>query len=585
MNKTCKQCQKEFIVEDDDLEFYKKISPTFDGPEGAPLGGKVFEIPSPTLCRECRSQRRLVWRNEKKLYKRKSDLSDKSTISVFSPDKPYKIFTQDEWSSDAWDPMEYGQDYDLDESFFSQFDRLYKKVPKAALVNINNENSDYLSYARGNKDSYLLFSAIDNEDCHYSTNIDNCQSSVDSLMVTECNLCYEAVDSQNCYECRYIQECRECVNSAHLFDCKECDHCLFCSGLRHKSYYAFNEKISKEEFEELSKNLEDKTNLGKFQIIKKNTPRRCAKILKSENVSGDNIANSKNCRVIFDTYGCEECAYLARSVKASNCFDCDYAMANYCMEGLDVDQNASKNIFCVSCWYGSNVYYSINCYSSNNLFGCVGLRHKEYCIFNKQYSKEEYEKKVGEIIVKMQEAGEWGEFFPMSISPFGYNETVANEYFNLDKESAEKLGAKWQDDDFGLKFDGPFYEPKKDIQIYAENEKERQELLNGILKCEISGKPFKITPQELALYIKMKVQIPTKHYDVRYQERFDSRNPRKLWHRKCMNEGPSFASTFAKATVDKKATDGRCPNEFETTYAPDRPERVFCESCYQKSVI
>ncbi len=29
--KTCKQCQKEFEVSDEDLEFYKKISPTFDG--------------------------------------------------------------------------------------------------------------------------------------------------------------------------------------------------------------------------------------------------------------------------------------------------------------------------------------------------------------------------------------------------------------------------------------------------------------------------------------------------------------------------------------------------------------------------
>ena len=125
-------------------------------------------------------------------------------------------------------------------------------------------------------------------------------------MITECNLCYEAVDSQNCYECSNIQECRECVNSAYLFDCKECDHCFFCTGLRRKSYYAFNEKISKEEFEELSKELTSKANLNKFQIIKKNTPRRCAKVLKSENVSGDNIANSKNCRVIFDTYGCED---------------------------------------------------------------------------------------------------------------------------------------------------------------------------------------------------------------------------------------------------------------------------------------
>ena len=28
-----------------------------------------------------------------------------------------------------------------------------------------------------------------------------------------------------------------------------------------------------------------------------------------------------------------------------------------------------------------------------------------------------------------------------------------------------------------------------------------------------------------------------------------------------------------------------CPNEFETTYSPDRPEIVYCEQCYQQEVV
>ncbi len=27
-----------------------------------------------------------------------------------------------------------------------------------------------------------------------------------------------------------------------------------------------------------------------------------------------------------------------------------------------------------------------------------------------------------------------------------------------------------------------------------------------------------------------------------------------------------------------------CQNEFETSYAPDRPEIVYCERCYQQEV-
>jgi hypothetical protein len=55
---------------------------------------------------------------------------------------------------------------------------------------------------------------------------------------------------------------------------------------------------------------------------------------------------------------------------------------------------------------------------SSNLFGCIGLRGKEYCILNKQYTKEEYETLVPKIIEKMKADGEWGEFFHQRISPF-----------------------------------------------------------------------------------------------------------------------------------------------------------------------
>ena len=564
IKKSCRQCNSEFTIEDADLEFYKKISPTF--------AGKTFEIPPPTLCPECRSQRRMVWRNEKKLYKRKSDLSQKEIISTLSPDKPYKVYDQDEWWSDKWDAMEYGLDYNSNKSFFEQYHDLYEKVPKINLINVNHENSDFLSFARGNKNSYLLFSAIDNEDCFYSTNIDNCKSCVDCLLLVQCTSCYEAIESQDCFNCQHIQECRECSDCSNLYDCKECDHCLFCSGLRRKSYHAFNKPIEKEEYTKLLEKIHAPENLARFKIILGNTPRRCAKILKSEDVTGDNISNCKNCRNIFDTYGCEDCAYLIRSVKCNSTLDCNYTMANYCLEGLDIDENGNRNLYALSCWSSNDILYSTNCHASNNLFGCAGLRHKQYCILNKQYSKDEYEKITANIIEKMQKDGEWGEYFPVSLAPFGYNETVANEYFPLDKEGASKLEAKWQDNDFSPKYEGPYIEPKN-IDEYIKSAEEAEKLLSGVIKCEVSGKPFKLMPQEFKFYIENKIPIPTKHYDVRHAERFNKRNPLKLYKRECMCEESGHSH------------EGRCKNEFETTYAPDRKERVYCESCYQKTVI
>ena len=38
------------------------------------------------------------------------------------------------------------------------------------------------------------------------------------------------------------------------------------------------------------------------------------------------------------------------------------------------------------------------------------------------------------------------------------------------------------------------------------------------------------------------------------------------------------------STKNEKKTCQNCKKEFETSYAPDRPEIVYCESCYNKEV-
>jgi hypothetical protein len=104
------------------------------------------------------------------------------------------------------------------------------------------------------------------------------------------------------------------------------------------------------------------------------------------------------------------------------------------------------SLFDSTCGYGDHVILSYLCPQNvSNLFLCVGLRNKSYCILNKQYTKEEYEELVPRIIEKMMTTPlrqgfegqmEWGEFFPTSLSPFGYNETVAQEYFPMMREEA-----------------------------------------------------------------------------------------------------------------------------------------------------
>jgi len=208
------------------------------------------------------------------------------------------------------------------------------------------------------------------------------------------------------------------------------------------------------------------------------------------------------------------------------------------------------------CWYDDSVFYSIECFNSKNLFGCAGLKNKQYCIFNKQYSKEEYEKLAGRIIEHMQKTGEWDEYLRPEVCTMKYNETIANEYFPLDRSTAIEQGWEWWDKPEISLYKGPHAEVPENIKDISDD------ICNKILKSEKSGKLYKIIPQELRFYMENGLPVPLKSPDERHLERLARRNPYKLWSRNC----------------------AKCGTEIQTTYAPDRPEKVYCEKCYLKEI-
>jgi hypothetical protein len=211
------------------------------------------------------------------------------------------------------------------------------------------------------------------------------------------------------------------------------------------------------------------------------------------------------------------------------------------------------------------------------------VQKKQYCIFNKQYTKEEYEALVSKIIQHMNEMPyvdkrgriyRYGEFFPSELALFAYNESLAFSDFPLTKEQAIAEGYTWQESE------------EKDYKITLEPEAipdNIKDVTDDIIKesvgCAHRGKcsckcttAFKITKQELDFYRTNDLPIPRLCHNCRHVRRSKNQRPLKLWHRRCM--------------CDKQHTQhsGRCPNEFETSYAPDRPEIVYCESCYNNEV-
>ena len=110
-----------------------------------------------------------------------------------------------------------------------------------------------------------------------------------------------------------------------------------------------------------------------------------------------------------------------------------------CVESLTSFQVYSKLLFCANgVTHSSNMIYCRACKNCSDCFACVGLQHKQYCLFNTQYSKGVYEQLVEKVLSHMMGTKEWGEFFDPSVSLFGYNETVAQEYFPLTSEEALK---------------------------------------------------------------------------------------------------------------------------------------------------
>lgn len=245
--KVCRHCRGSFPITDKDLEFYDKVSPTF--------GGKKYSIPTPTLCPDCRQQRRLVWRNERKLYKRRCDATGKDIVSIYSPDKPYKVYHQDVWVSDRWDPMEYGRSFDFGVPFFEQIQALSLDVPQMGLAAFNNENAPYANFVADSRNVYLSPDTIESNNVYHSTTIKRVEDGVDLLDVTDSQNCYECVSSERLYGCHYCGWSHNCSNSLYLFDCQNIQFGLFCAGIRDKKYCVLNQEVGKEEYDAIRAEL------------------------------------------------------------------------------------------------------------------------------------------------------------------------------------------------------------------------------------------------------------------------------------------------------------------------------------------
>jgi Zn ribbon nucleic-acid-binding protein len=560
MIKICRTSGQPFEITDDDLKFYEKMG-----------------VPPPTLCPEERQRRRLAWRNERNLYHRTCDATGKKIISMFSPEKPFPVYCNDYWWSDQWDARDYGKDFDFTRPFFEQFYSLLLRAPRFNLYAPFSQNSEYTNHSYRNKDCYLIFNTAHNENVYYSSNlIYKCQDCSDCMTIERSQLLYESMYVKNSFQSIFLFHSSGCRDSAFLFDCRNCADCFLCSNLRNKQYYFKNKPFSEPEYKKLiseyhlgNHNQVEMLKKSFYEYLRSTSIHRNLYMENSEDCSGDYIFHSQNVAHSFYADKCKKISYCYDALENTNCMDTYESSLNCEFQYECYASNESNTMkFCALSQFSHNLEYCDCCFSCSNCFACIGLKNAQYCILNKQYSKEEYFTLREKIIEHMKktplnppltrgrQAMEWGEFFPIELSPFAYNETVAQEYFPLTKEEALQKGYRWKDDEPGAKYDGPKVEIPETIAETPDD------ICNQILTCETCSKNYRIVKPELAFYRKMNLPVPHNCPDCRHKARMALRNPRKLWKRNCDN----------------------CGVDMETTFSPERPEKVFCEKCYLESV-
>lgn len=543
MTQICKQCKQQ----------YQQIPAP--GIEGEPI---VFD--APYYCDACSNQRRLSWLNHYALYNRPCDQCGDATIGMYKVGTPYKVYCAKCWQ----DRNVITLDWTPEKSFLDQFGDLLHQQPLPALLNDNNQlsiNCAYTNNLTASKNCYFVFDGHQDEDCYYSYSLGESRNASDCSYCLDAELSYELINCHGCYHSAYLIDSRLATNCYFSYDLSNCNDCLFSSGLRNKQYYIFNQPYSKEDYE---KYVQSNFQTGSYQawqrlinqykdwlttIVRKESTNR-----KNDNSVGNDVLYCKNSSGFF-IHQCEDCHNIFNATTNKNINNALHVRASeLCSESIGIE-NSYTTFASAFCQNAHNNFYSLYCQNCKNVFGCIGLQNQEYCILNKQYSKPEYERLVGLIIEQMRSDQSFGQFFPPALSPFAYNETVAQDIFPMTEVEVLHNAFNWQDQ---LPISAELPAPIPD-QIASVTEA----ITKIPLTCESCAKQFRITEQELALYQNIKVPIPHHCFRCRHKSRTLRRPNFRLYERTCSH----------------------CQKQIMTHYSIATANQVYCHDCYEKEVI
>lgn len=496
----------------------------------------------------------------------KSALSGKQIITILPSTVQFPIYSHDEFVSDVWDPLVYGQQFDSRRSFFYQLIELQAKVPHPHRTGIKNIDCEWTDDWWESKNCYLSRSGYRVENLSYSYRIGFSRDGLDLTYGFNIEQSYDCTFNYRGWKLKYCFNTHDCTESSFLYDCRSCNNCFMSWNLRNKQYCIRNQQYTKEEyFKKLSE-----YNFGSHAVVEK---------LRAEfweGVATDTVhrANLNTqvvaCRGNFmdQNKNCVDCAFVEQS---NNCrriirgFETKDAIEAV---SPGITEKTARSLLDQFSYGNSCVMYTTNCRYSMYLdacedceycFGCVGLRKKKYCILNQQYTEAEYKKLFAEIKANMEKNGEWGQFMPFKMAYGGYNISLAQMMFPRTKEEALKMGVKWDELPAPIYTDAIPSDGLPDDIHDVHDAVTKQRVL-----CSETKLSYNIAPHELAFYKAHTIPLPRKHFDLRSHERFQ---------------------TLALMFRPQMGCCHYCKKEIEHFYDPQLGyQKIACIECYQSNI-
>ncbi len=565
--KTCKYCWDEFA---------------FTSLEKQLLDKHKFKYPE--NCSTCTFRMHYSYINDKHLYHRKDTEDWKNLISIFSEDYKWEVLEANKYKKYLLDDFWLKHSKEISKNIFSELKDLYKNFPRASrLLFTNIENVDYASHLWYAKNVYLSYCVFLSEDIYYSFQVVwGCKDLFSSYWISNSQYIDNSWIIVDSFDISYSYNV---TNSSRLIFCtnmQDSKDCIFCCNQVNSSYKIFNKQYSKEDYQKakediLSKIKDNKEfkNLQKLynDFLDKNLIEQSTNIQLSEKVVWDNSYYSKNCLNIFWWIS------LENAVNIMAMWDDWNDVLHNIINTVEWWTRLDNVIWSCSIWdhvswayfshaivaNSQNIYYSIDLETCEECMFCIWLRKKKYHILNKPYEKQEYFKLKEQIISELTKTWKWWEFLWFDISSFPYNDTVAYDFFKVNKvispdwteeiidESAkwevilktndfitdaildlwwkEKINIKWRTKDKEINI------PAWMETIKAEDLPNIDEVDESILKkaiiCEETGRPFRIIKQELEYLKKKWLPLPTIHHELR-MDKLVSRKPwGQLFLEKC----------------------------------------------------